>query len=163
MAVRSYSPLDVEVLLAGFYKVGGFVEGSFITISKDVQPYQTVRTADGQVARSFTKDDTYTITLQLASTSPANDILSKIYQVDTLTQYMKFPMFIKDTRGTSLFLAPTCWVKNVPDLEFSNQVTDRTWVIQATQCVPNFGGNEDVGSSLEELANITLGSAGFFV
>jgi hypothetical protein len=163
MLVRNYSPIDVEILLAGFYKVGGFIDGSFITISKDVQPYQTTRTSDGQVARTFIKDYTYTVTLRLAATSPANDILSKIYNLDTQTQYMKFPLFVKDARGTSLFLAPTCWIKNVPDLEFSNQVTERTWVLQASQCVTNFGGNAEVSSELETLANLVLGSAGFFV
>lgn len=156
MSTRTYSPVDVNILLAGFYQVGGFTEGSFITISKDIQPYKTTRTADGKVARTFIKDDTYTITLNLASTSPANDILTKIYQVDSLTQYGKFPMFIKDNMGTSLFLAPTCWIKQVPDLEFSTKVTDRTWVIQATQCIPNFGGNEDASSALEDFAKVAL-------
>lgn len=159
MSVRTYSPVDVAVLLAGFYQVDGFAEGSFISISKDVQPYKTTRTSDGQVARTFIKDDTYTITINLASTSPTNDILTKLYQADTLSQYGKFPMFVKDSSGTSLFLAPTCWVKEVPDLEFSNQVTERTWVIQATQCVPNFGGNEDASAALQDFASVALGAA----
>lgn len=162
MSVRTYSPTDVAVLLAGFYQVDGFAQGSFISISKDVQPYKTTRTSDGQVARTFIKDDTFTITLTLASTSPTNDILTKLYQVDSLSQYGKFPMFIKDSSGTSLFLAPTCWVKQVPDLEFSSDITERTWVLQATQCVPNFGGNEDASSALQDFANIALGSAATF-
>lgn len=158
MSIRSYSPTDVEILLAGFYKVNGFVEGSFIKISKDTDPYKTVRTSDGQVARVFVKDDTYTITLKLASTSPTNDLLTKIYQTDSLTQFAKFPLFIKDSLGSSLFLAPTCWVKEVPDLEFSDSVTERTWVIQATQCIPNFGGNADASSALQDLANTVIGA-----
>lgn len=158
MSIRSYSPTDVDILLAGFYKVGGFVEGSFVTISKDIQPYTTVRTADGEVARSFVKDNTYTITINLASTSPANDILTKIYQADAATQYAKFPIFIKDRLGSSLFLAPTCWIMQVPELSFGQTVTDRTWVIQATQCIPNFGGNADASSDLEDLAQSVLGA-----
>lgn len=162
MSVRTYSPVDVTILLAGFYQVGGFVEGSFVTISKDVQPYRTTRTADGKVARTFIDDDTYTITLNLASTSPTNDILTKLHEVDKLSQYGKFPMFIKDSSGTSLFLAPTCWIKEVPDLTFSQDVSDRTWIIQATQCVPNFGGNEDASSALQDFANVALGAAATF-
>lgn len=162
MSIRTYSPVDVTILLAGFYQIGGFVEGSFVSISKDVQPYKTTRTSDGKVARTFISDDTYTITLSLASTSPANDILTKIYQVDEVSQLGKFPMFIKDSSGSSLFLAPTCWIKQVPDLEFSQKVSERTWVIQATQCVPNFGGNEDASSAIQDLANVALGGAATF-
>jgi hypothetical protein len=158
MALRSYSPADVVVLLAGFYRVDGFVESSFVTISKDVQPYKTKRTSDGQVARTFIKDDTYTITLNLASTSPTNDILNALVTGDSLTQYGKFPIFVKDQLGTSLLLGPTCWVKEVPDLSFSETVTTRSWVIQATQCITNFGGNEDAATALQDLANITLGA-----
>lgn len=158
MAIRSYSPSDVQILLAGFYQIDGFVSGSFIKISKDVQPYKTTRTSDGQVARTFIKDNTYTVTIRLASTSPTNDILNAIANSDFLTQYAKFPLFVKDSLGTSLFLAPTCWVREVPDMEFSQDITTRVWVLQATQCVTNFGGNEDTSSVLLELANATLGA-----
>jgi len=99
MSIRNYSPSDVSVLLAGFYQIDGFVSGSFLTISKDVQPYKTTRTADGTVARTFIKDDTYTITLKIASTSPTNDILTGIVLADSATQYVKFPMFVKDNLG----------------------------------------------------------------
>jgi len=162
MAIRSYSPSDVQVLLAGFYQVDGFVSGSFISISKDVQPYKTTRTADGQVARTFTKDNTYTVTLRLASTSPTNDILNLIANSDFQTQYAKFPLFVKDSLGTSLFLAPTCWVRELPEMEFSDNITTRIWVLQATQCVTNFGGNEDSSSAILELANATLGAINTF-
>jgi len=163
MSIRNYSPSDVSVLLAGFYQIDGFVSGSFLTISKDVQPYKTTRTADGTVARTFIKDDTYTITLKIASTSPTNDILTGIVLADSATQYVKFPMFVKDNLGTSLFLAPTCWVKETPDMEFSDGVTDRIWVIQAAQCVTNFGGNEDASSALRDLAFLSLGAASTFL
>jgi len=163
MSIRSYSPSDVSVLLAGFYQIDGFVSGSFLTISKDVQPYKTTRTADGTVARTFIKDDTYTITLKIASTSPTNDILTGIVLADSATQYVKFPLFVKDNLGTSLFLAPTCWVKEMPDMEFSEEITDRVWVIQGSQCITNFGGNEDASEALRDLAFLSLGAASTFL
>ena len=163
MSIRSYSPSDVSVLLAGFYQIDGFVSGSFLTISKDVQPYKTTRTADGTVARTFIKDDTYTITLKIASTSPTNDILTGIVLADSATQYVKFPLFVKDNLGTSLFLAPTCWVKEMPDMEFSEEITDRVWVIQGSQCITNFGGNEDASGALRDLALLSLGAASTFL
>lgn len=163
MAIRSYSPTDVKVLIAGFYQLDGFVEGSFVTISKDVQPYKTTRTSDGSVARTYIKDDTYTITIRLASTSPANDVLNAIYSADSVSQYAKFPIFIKDSLGSSLFLAPTCWVKQVPDMQFADTVTDRVWVIQGTQCFINFGGNEEASSVIQDLANTVLGGVGSLI
>ncbi|QDP60441.1 MAG: putative structural protein [Prokaryotic dsDNA virus sp.] len=163
MAIRSYSPTDIQILLAGFYKLDGFTEGSFVTIEKDVQPYKTTRTIDGQVGRTFIKDDTYTITINLASTSPANDILNAIYSADSISQFAKFPLFIKDSLGSSLFLAPTCWIKEVPSMEYSTTVTQRTWVIQGTQCFINFGGNEEASSAIQDLANTALGGVGSLI
>jgi hypothetical protein len=163
MALKSYSPQDVDILLGGFYRVSGFVEDSFINISKDVQPYKTKRSSDGQVARTFIKDDTYTVEISLASSSPANDILTKIYQVDSLSQYAKFPLFIKDTLGSSLFVSPTAWIKQVPDMSFTSSVSDRVWVIQATQATFNIGGNEGASSALEDLANAGFGAIGGFL
>jgi len=163
MAIRNYSPSDVSVLLAGFYQIDGFVSGSFVTISKDIQPYKTTRTADGTIARTFIKDDSYTITLKIASTSPTNDILTGIVLADSATQYVKFPIFIKDNLGTSLFLAPTCWVKELPNMEFSDGVTDRIWVIQGSQCITNFGGNENASEALRDLATLSLGAASTFL
>jgi len=157
MAIRSYSPTDVSVLLAGFLQVDGFVDGTFITISKDVQPYKTRRVADGSVARTYINDATYTIELVLASTSPTNDVLTKLYQLDAITQYGKFPFFLKDELGTSLFIAPTCWIKEIPDLSFSNGVEQRVWRIQASQGGFNIGGNEDASAIIQDLLNAGAG------
>jgi len=158
MAIRSYSPTDVSVLLAGFLQVDGFVDGTFITISKDVQPYKTRRVADGSIARTHISDATYTIELVLASTAPSNDILTKLYQLDSATQYGKFPFFLKDQLGTSMFIAPTCWIKELPDLSFSNGVEQRVWRLQAAQGNFTVGGNEDVGGILQDLLNAGAGS-----
>lgn len=162
MAIRSYSPQDVQIILGGFYQLNGFVEDSFINIRKDVQPYKTKRSADGSLARTFIRDDTYTIEITLASTSPANDILTKIYQVDSLTQYAKFPLYVKDTLGSSLFMSPTTWIKEIPDLSFSTNISDRVWVFQGSQCTFNIGGNEDPSDALEDLANAGIGLLGGF-
>lgn len=152
MGIRSYAPTDVDIIVGGFYKVSGFVEGSFIEISKDVNPYKTLRTADGRVARSYVKDSTYTVTLKLASTSPANEVLTKIHTVDELTQLGKFPLFIKDNQGSTFFLAPTAWIKEIPRTNFSDTVTERVWVIQAADANINIGGNRDSSTDLEDVA-----------
>lgn len=154
MTIRSYSPSDVQILLGGFYQLSGFVEDSFIKISKDIEPYSITRTADGRTARTHRKDGTYTVTLSLASTSPANDVLMKIHQVDELTQLGKFPLFIKDSLGSSLFLAPTCWITQVPDLEFASNITTRRWSIQASNATLNIGGNAGPTSVLEDATTI---------
>ena len=160
MALRSYSPQDVDVMLAGIYKLSGFVEGSFINIAKDVQPFKTKRSADGQIARTLVKDDSYTVEITLASSSPDNDILSKLYQLDVASGLVRFPFYIKDTLGSSQFLATTAWIKEIPEVDFSDNVTDRTWTIQCAGGVLNIGGNEDASEALEDIANAAIGSIG---
>ena len=158
MAIRSYSPQDVNVMLGGFYAIDGFVDGTFINITKDVQPYGTKRTADGTVARIHRKDETYTIELTLASTAPANDILTKLYQVDAATEYGKFPLFVKDTLGTSLFLATLAWIKEIPSLSFSNGVENRVWTMQAYGGSFSVGGNESSAGLVQDFINTVTGS-----
>lgn len=158
MALWSYSPQDVTFLVAGFYQVVGFTDGTFISIEKDVAPYQTTRTSDGITARTYTMDDTYTITLTLSQGSPANDLLTKLSHIDRATQMGKFPLFIKDLKGSSLFLSATTWIQDIPSLSYSTSIQGREWVLQSSQASINVGNNEDTSSIFEDVTSIITGS-----
>lgn len=153
MALFSYCPEEVNVLVAGFIPLKGFVDGTFVNITKDVMPFSSARTADGTVSRLYNNDQTYTIEISLYNGSQDNDVLTKLWQLDEITQKGKFPILIKDNSGTDLFFSTTTWIEQLPSMTKSSSVDTRTWVMRSSQAIINYGGNEDVSSLLNDLIN----------
>jgi hypothetical protein len=142
MSLLTYSPSEVNVLIAGLLAVSGYADGQFVNISKDETPFQYAKSMDGGLARLCKKDDTYTIQLTLAQTSPTNNVLSLLHKIDRLRGVGKFPLFIKDGSGTFLLYASNCWVESLPSVSFSNGMETRVWSIKASFADMTVGGND---------------------
>ena len=156
--LHTFSPEEVLVLLAGVIPVDGYINGTFISIKKNVQPFVSRTSSDGVVSRLYNNNQNYTVDLTLASYSTSNDILTKLWLADEVTQRAKFPILIKDLSGSTLFAATTCWIDGIPDVTLSNEITSRTWSIFCTQATYNIGGNDDASSLIEDLANAAIGA-----
>lgn len=155
----NYSPEAVTVLALGFVPIEGFVDGTFISINKDILPSVAVRTPDGTVARVMNYDQTYTISLTLHNGSESNEILTKLWQLDEISQGRgKFPLLVKDSSGSDLFFSTTTWIEQIPSLDKSVGIDQRTWVLRSAFATINVGGNGDQSSLLEDLVN-TITSA----
>ncbi len=158
MALNVYCPADVIVSIGGIITLSGYVDGTFLECSKDIQPYTSKRTPDGTTARIYIKDRNYTIKFTLAQSSETNDLLTKIQQLDEITQMGYFPLLIKDSRGSSLLFAPTAWIEGIPNLSYSKGIEGRTWELRATGCVTNIGGNDNSSSLYDDLISTVLSS-----
>lgn len=152
--IASYCPDIVTALIAGFIKVDGFVEGTFISVDKDEMPYSSIRMPDGTVARKRNNSQTYTITITLHSGSDTNNLLTKMWQLDELTQKGKFPLLIKDQSGSDLLFSTESWIEGIPSMTKSNAIDSRVWVIKSAYAVINIGGNESASGLLQDIANI---------
>lgn len=152
--IFNYNPDEVNVLLAGFIPLGGMVDGTFIEITKDVLPFSSARTADGTVSRLYNNDQTYTISLTLHSASEYNDVMTKLWQLDEITQMGKFPILIRDNSGTDLFFSTTTWIEGIPPIVKSTGIEGRTWLLRSSQAVINVGGNAEPSSLLQDIVNI---------
>jgi hypothetical protein len=151
-SLLNYSPSDVTVTVAGLYSVTGYAEGTFIRITKDTQQVTTLRAMDGSMSRVKSPDTGWKVELTLAQSSSGNDILSTLWNVDKVTGMGKFPLFIKDGSGSTMFMAATAWIEEVPDITFSNSMDTRTWRFAATDVIVNLGGN---GEGLAETLGLT--------
>ena len=151
--LATYIPEACTFLAFGI-PIDGFVDGTFISINKDAIPYTTVKTPDGTVARLYNSDQTYTVTLTLYSGSDSNAALTKLWQLDELTQKGKFPVFIKDSSGSDLFFAATSWIQSPAPIVKSNSFETRPWVFTCTGAVINIGGNGSPSSILNDLVNL---------
>lgn len=154
--ILTYSPKDVIVLIGGFYQLEGYSSDTFISIVKDEKPFESQRAMDGEQARIYTKDEGYTVNLTLAQSSVSNNVLSAIYNIDAATQMGKFPLLIKDTKGSTTFFAGTAWIEQIPQVIFANELTVRTWTIATSEAGLNIGGNADNNLALDVLG---IGSA----
>lgn len=152
--IFNYCPESVNCLIAGFIPVTGFVDGTFISVDKDEMPYSSIRMPDGTVARKYNNSQTYTITLTLHNGAETNNLLTKMWQLDELTQRGKFPLLIKDQSGSDLLFSTESWIEGIPSLTKSNAIDSRVWVIKSAYAVINIGGNESESALLQDITNI---------
>lgn len=146
MSISTYSPSDVTVTIAGMHSVTGYSSGTFIRITKDIRPFSKVRAMDGEIARMYSEDTGYKVELTLAQSSSTNNILTMLYNIDAATHMGKFPLFIKDGRGQTSFLAATAWIEQTPDVTFGSDLSERTWIFGCSDVVLTIGGNGDTSS-----------------
>jgi hypothetical protein len=154
--LATYIPEEVNVLIGGLLPISGFVDGTFLEVRKDIIPFSSTRTPDGTVARLYNNDQTYTITLTLYSGSDSNDVLTKFWQLDEITQRGKFPLMIRDSSGSDMFFSTTTWIESPASIVKSNNFDSRTWVLRSSQAVINIGGNGDAASILGSLVNLAI-------
>lgn len=158
----NYSPEDVTVLFAGVSKLTGFVDGTFVNISKDEASFLTRVTSDGRPTRVHSSNPIYTVNLTLHSGSESNQILTYALKVDEETKMGKFPLIIKDKMGGTLFFSATSWIETLPSTNFSVGIEDREWIIKCSQVTFNIGGNESPSTMTEDALRTALGLAGGF-
>ena len=150
----SYIPESVNCLIGGIIPVEGFVDGTFISVDKDEMPYSSIRMPDGTVARKYNNSLTYTITITLHNGAETNNLLTKMWQLDELTDRGKFPLLIKDQSGSDLLFSTESWIEGIPSMTKSNAIDSRVWVIKSAYAVINIGGNEEESSLLQDITNI---------
>ena len=150
----SYIPESVNCLIGGIIPVEGFVDGTFISVDKDEMPYSSIRMPDGTVARKKNTSQTYTITITLHNGAETNNLLTKMWQIDELTDRGKFPLLIKDQSGSDLLFSTESWIEGIPSMTKSNAIDSRVWVIKSAYAVINIGGNEEQSDLINDIVNI---------
>ena len=150
----SYIPESVNCLIGGIIPIEGFVDGTFISVDKDEMPYSSIRMPDGTVARKKNTSQTYTITITLHNGAETNNLLTKMWQIDELTDRGKFPLLIKDQSGSDLLFSTESWIEGIPSMTKSNAIESRVWVIESAYAVINIGGNEEQSDLINDIVNI---------
>lgn len=158
MAINMYSPSDVILLIGGVLKVGGYSEGTFLEITKDIAPTSSKRALDGTTHKMYIRDGNYSVKFTLAQSSETNEKLSRIQYLDEVTQKVQFPILIKDSLGTSMFFSPVAWIEGIPSQVYSSNMESRTWMLRATKSINFLGGSGEVSTS-DTIINTLLAAA----
>ena len=159
MSIAVYSPEEVDVFIAGVYKLDGYIEGKFLSVNRKDSLFSTSTSSDGMVSRVHNGNMVYTVTVTLASTSESNQVLTYLSLIDFATQMGKFPLFIKDKQGSTLLFSPTTWIEKQPNSDFGLSVEAREWELTCSQAVFNLGGNHSQSSGAMDAINTILGGA----
>lgn len=146
--VRTYSPGEIVMTVNGV-AMGGFADGTFITVARDEQSFTKVTGADGTVSRSKSNNRSGTVTLSLQQTSPSNEVLSALLAQDELDNSGVVPVLIKDNSGTARFFSGTGWVQGMPSVEYGKEIANREWVVEMADMEFNVAGNLGVGVAEE--------------
>ena len=140
MTVETYSPKRVEIIFGGV-PLRGFADGTFISAERTSDSFTTNVGADGEVSRTASADKTGKVTITLQQTSDSNDYLSAIIISDENSLLGQLPLLIKDTNGRTLAESPCAWIDKVATSEFSNELSDREWIISCSELIMFVGGS----------------------
>jgi hypothetical protein len=140
MSLKTYDPKKV-ILVIGGVPIGGYADGTFILFERTTDMFSKVVGADGEVSRAKSNDKTGQFTITLLQTSDSNDILSGIAELDERLNSGVVPAILKEMNGTTTIFSGTVWVRKKPNIEYSKEVTNREWVLDAAESEVFVGGN----------------------
>lgn len=140
--VVTYNP-KMLVIVYGSREVDGFAEDDMVTIKPLGEGTQIYSGADGSVGRSMDPNQTYEVTIALATTSKTNDYFSNVYNLDRSTGRGILPLTIKDLSGTTVFQSNQAWITNFPEHKRGRKIEAQEWVFHTGQVAnPMIGGND---------------------
>lgn len=140
MAVRTYDPHKVDVIVAGT-PLHGYSENAICSVEYSADAFTMVVGADGETGRSYNPDRSGTITISLKSDSDSNDFLSGLAITDANTLTGIFPVLVRDGNGTTLASAAEAWIQRISNVSLEREMGEREWVLQCASLVLHSGGN----------------------
>jgi Protein of unknown function (DUF3277) len=138
-----YDSNSVAISFSGIPIISGFAEGELVRIVMKEDAFKEYQGADGGTSRAATHDRRADIEIRLAQTSPTNDALSALHNLDINSKNgAGVGVFeVADLQGTSLHFASKCWIVKSPDAPFDREVKERVWKLVAADMKNFVGGS----------------------
>jgi hypothetical protein len=146
MSVRTYDAAQVVLTVNGV-AIGGYADGTFISVEREEQSFTKVVGADGTTSRAKSNNRSGSLTVTLKQTSPSNDVLSALLQQDELTNDAVVPVLIKDNSGESRLFSATGWVQGLPTVEYAKEISNREWILDLADIEFAVAGNVAIGGA----------------
>lgn len=141
MSVKTYAPGQIKIVM-GAVALSGLAEDTFVTVAEIGEGITSVSGADGEVARSMSRDSRLRITVSLMQTSDSNALLTAMHQADKASDGQgALPVAVTDLRGKSLHAADSAWIVKTPDAGYAAKTGNRDWVIETGPSINIVGGN----------------------
>lgn len=127
MSTQTYSPEDVEITINGNI-IGGYADGTFVTIEREADAYTKIVGADGEVTRTRNANKSGSLTLTLKQTSDSHAVLMALQNADETDDSSIFPVYVRDNLGYEYF-AEEGWIRKTPNAEYGAELSNREWLI----------------------------------
>ncbi len=119
----------------------GVKDGTFIEAERLEEAFAMDVGSVGDVCRVQNLNRTGRVTVTLMQSSPSNDLLSQVAQLDELSQTGFGPILVRDLNGNAVVEAPISWIVKIPKLERADQAMGVQWVFDCHEFVTFIGGN----------------------
>jgi len=130
-----------NIIVVGGVPIIGYADGTYITVEIEEDSFSKTVGADGYVARSKSNNNSADITITLLQSSPSNDYLSALYNLDRYGNLGIVDILVKDLMGTTLFYSEHCWVKKPAAIENSKEIGERSWNMSTADSTYFVGGS----------------------
>lgn len=124
--IYTYNPKEVTVAL-GNHVVTGYADDSFVSIEPNGDGVTKKVGCDGEVVRSISPDDTYSVKLALLQSSPTNKYLQNMLASDMKNGNGYFPITVKDLKGGMVFNSEAAWVIKPTARSFGKESANLEW------------------------------------
>lgn len=140
--MHEYDPTQITVSLAGIV-AEGYADGEFVRVERDSDAFNDVVGTDGRVSRARSSDKRATITIILMQTSPTNDLLSALAQLDEDAPGGAGvgAFVLRDRLGRTVLRSDEAWIAKRPNHSMDRTPTSREWKIRCAELVGVDGGN----------------------
>lgn len=131
-------------VIIGVIPLSGLSDGDSVTARRSADFYTSRAGMKGGVGRARQTDKRGQIEIHLLQTSDANDQLSALCNLDSLTVDGKalFPITIADLSGRTVISAGQAWLMNIGDVSFNSaQVNERVYTFECAALTMFLGGN----------------------
>ena len=135
----AFDPKKVEVTVMG-QTIVGFGEEK-VTVERSNPGWELTVGADGDATRVKSNDLSGTITITLQQTSPSNNLLSTLFEIDDQDNTGVVACLIQDTSGFTYVNATKAYVEKLPEASFAKTHSDRVWVLRCHNITYFLGGN----------------------
>jgi hypothetical protein len=140
MATPTYDP-GRNVLTVYDQNVTGFAEGTFIEVERAEDTYSTHVGGQGEVTRVRSRNQTGTVKITLAGSSPMNRVLSDKMREDELGGTSVTQLQLKDLNGDTVCDAPEAWLIRPASVSVGTDLEDREWTFACAKLNMQVGGN----------------------
>lgn len=128
----------------GKHTVGGFADGTFITVTRNANTFEFIKGADGEAARILTNDNSALVTITLLQTSRSNTVFSGYDNIDRKTGLGAQPLFIKDNFGDTVGGGSVAWIQKPADVSAGKTIESRAWAFIVPHYEGVVGGNNQI-------------------
>ena len=140
--VKTYDPAKVQVAIGGAI-LTGFGDGTFVTITRTVNNFDSQVSPDGvDLIRTKKNDRSALLTFTLNQASAANLILSNLANRDEVDSDGVVPILVSDlSNPDTQFASGKGWIEKPSDAVFANTPQGRPWALRMAEVPMKHAGN----------------------